>query len=1241
MSNARNVLSSLSHRLGATGSARVRVFDGSGAPSPRRVPFVLSALAVCLGVLALTAAPALAAAPEPEEPKTIEPATSITGTSAVFEGVLNPHSEALVGGYFVYSEPNGITCVEGPTAGLEGFEGEQDVKAQAVHVTVGLQPGRKYKFCLVAYNEGGAQIKLGNEVTVETPALAPSIDSESVSATNSTSSTLEAQVNPNNQETTFSFEYASKGTVGAGGKLEGTITTLPGKTPLPGVYGDQTATVPKLEGLTPGAGYYYRVVAKNATGTATGSVTLFTTVPTPTTDPASPVAAAGATLNGHFALNETTSTQYRFTYSKGPACSGENPITTASVEASTGKGTPVAAKAVISELTPDSEYTACLTTSNQYGYETGAPVHFTTLIRESVIEVTATSAELQAEINPNSATTTYHFEYGPTTSYGHSTPERTLFGEDTNLHTGSAAIQELAPATEYHYRVIAHNASGTTTGPDQTFTTHATGGEFRLPDDRAWEMVSPTNKHGAGLLPQTVEGGIAQAAEDGSAMTYAANAPIAAHPEGNIAIQFAQVLSTRGSSGGWASREVTTPYAESLLGPGTGQRAEYMAFSPTLSSAMIERIHNHGEEEIPLSPLASEPTIYLREALGTPGPGDYVPLVNDDNVAAGTHYGGDSLAFRGASTNLEHVVFSAGKLTSAGGNGLYEWTAGTLNYIGEGYLGDGNQNVRGAVAEDGQRVFFDSERSEGAGHIYARLVSSEQTLQLDVVQGGSGSGEPGNLRFQYATPDGMKVYFTDDQRLTANSTAEPKSPELYEYDFAKPAGHELTDLTPNPGGTSTDVQGETEISENGEYVYFYANGTLDGGREGNCGADFPPAGTTCNLYVTRIAEGAASTSLIATLSFADHPDWTGDGRTNSQATLKNIASGASPSGRYFAFMSSRPLTGYDNRDAVSGERDEEVFLYDAVADRLTCVSCNPTGVRPRGTFDTGLTEGGIGTLGLLVDRAQTWRIVGADSWLAGFLPGWTSRTGESALYRPRYLTNEGRMFFDSADSLVPQDTNGSFDVYEYEPEGPDCGSGATSGSEVFEPARRDEGEGRGEVSGGSAAGCVALISSGESNEESALLDASGKGPGGQEGEDVFFLTSARLSPQDVDTAFDVYDAHVCSAAAPCPAGVAVSPPCSTADSCRAAPAAQPSSFGATPSATYSGPGDLAPAAQGVPVSKPVTGSERLAAALKRCRRDRTKHKRASCEAQTRRRYAGTKRADRQHRSMNTNRRTGR
>ncbi len=67
----------------------------------------------------------------------------------------------------------------------------------------------------------------------------------------------------------------------------------------------------------------------------------------------------------------------------------------------------------------------------------------------------------------------------------------------------------------------------------------------------------------------------------------------------------------------------------------------------------------------------------------------------------------------------------------------------------------------------------------------------------------------------------------------------------------------------------------------------------------------------------------------------------------------------------------------------------------------------------------------------LVDYAQTWQ----DRWLAGNIPGWTTKDLSNAIYQSRYLSNSGRLFFNSSDALVPADVNGKEDVYEYEPAG--------------------------------------------------------------------------------------------------------------------------------------------------------------------------------------------------------------
>ena len=238
------------------------------------------------------------------------------------------------------------------------------------------------------------------------------------------------------------------------------------------------------------------------------------------------------------------------------------------------------------------------------------------------------------------------------------------------------------------------------------------------------------------------------------------------------------------------------------------------------------------------------------------------------------------------------------------------------------------------------------------------------------------------------------------------------------------------------------------------------------------------------------------------------------------------------------------------------------------------------------------TEVGTEGLGLLVNRPEIWH----ERWLAGSVPGWDyniTNASTSALYQPRYLSDSGRLFFDSPDGLVAQAGDGKENVYEYEPE--QVGSC------------------------GHSSGCIGLISSGTSGQESAFLDAS------ENGDDVFFMTTAQLVPADTDDAYDIYDAHVCSESSPC-----TSPPsnpeseCESASGCRAIAPAQPA-FQTPTSAVFQGPGNAPKSevhsSKRTIAPKPLTRSQRLALALKICRKIRHKPKRARCEAAARKRYA--------------------
>ncbi len=745
-------------------------------------------------------------------------------------------------------------------------------------------------------------------------------------------------------------------------------------------------------------------------------------------------------------------------------------------------------------------------------------------------DVANTSATLAATIDPLGASTSYHMEYGTSIAYGQVLVGSV--GEGMGAIPVTRHIQNLESGTIYHYRIVTTSEVGTVEGADHTFTTQALGGELTLPDGRAWELVSPADKHGALIEPE-ISGafGDTQAATDGSGVTYLASEPITGKPPTSRVSN--QVLTMRGPDG-WQSTEIgispelrgkegERPASELLFG--AAAEDPYL-FSPDLSLTVMEP-----GETSPLLGGATERTIYLHDNLT----GAYTPLVTPANVPEGTKFGGindeegqsSEMRFVTTTPDLSHIVLASrfkltpeaietGTITSSN---LYEWSAGQLQLVNilpdneaadGGYLGRSNLDVLNALSDDGRwAVWSTAPTGSKTGYtLYVRDMVAHKTIQV----GGRAA------IFETMSSDGSLVFFLEHGEL---------------YDLDTTTGTQ-TDLTIHHGAgerTAGVQDGVIGVSEDGKYVYFVATGVLASGAVS--GED--------NLYLLHETGSGWVTSHLATLSDEDQPDWYNNAYVNAGAVaLEMVTSRVTPDGRYLTFMSNRPLTGYDNTDALSGQPDEEVYLYDAQSARLVCASCNPTGARPHGIFDS--TQGA----GPMVDRQKAW----GNHWLAANIPG-RRYSRLQAVYQTRFLSSSGRLFFTSSDALVPLDTNGLEDVYEYEPAGiGSCTSASTGYNERL-------------------GGCVSLISSGTYNGESAFLDAS------ESGDDVFFVTGAKLTTEDYDASNDVYDAHVCTTAVPCVAAPVSPPPCTSGDSCKAAPSPQPAIFGAAPSATFSGIGNVA------------------------------------------------------------------
>lgn len=799
--------------------------------------------------------------------------------------------------------------------------------------------------------------------------------------------------------------------------------------------------------------------------------------------------------------------------------------TAACVPAPGSGSSPVAVHADLNGLTPGTLYHYRLVAGGAAASNPGAddtfiaPAH-PRIDDESASNVASSGATLAAQINPGDRSTTYSFEYGTSASYGQTTPVPAgmLAASGLTDIAVSARTQGLEPGTAYYYRVTATNSLGTVHGSGHSFTTQSTGAEFALPDGRQYELVSPPEKHGTETrgMGSYSGGGVVQASENGERITYITLEPPEVNPPSNA--NAAQLLSTRGPDG-WSTEDISPPYV-APTGPVVGNGTEYRAFSMDLSHGVVFPLGS-AERLAPGAPAGA--VLYLRNNLE----GSYEPLFSEP---AG------NVNFEGATPDFSHVIYgSSTALTPNAGPGatsLYEWSSGGLKLVDllpHSTVTSSDPSLD-AVSRDGSHVIWNSYEPENEYPIYIRNTDTEETVRVTVSQGGPDGGRTYSV-YRGSSADDSRIFLTSKFELTsnANTGSYSCSPEcgrpgddLYEYDLGT---NTLTDITADHKAgdeAGADVQGVLGTSEDGSVIYFVADGALAAGASSG----------QPNLYVQRYSGSAwASPTFIATLAAdeVDERDW----RTGQDHTAR-----VTSDGQFVAFESQASITGYDNIDAASGQPDTEVYLYDATDGQVRCVSCNATGARP-------------------VAPAE--------------IPGLTPISIVQAIYQSRYLSSEGRLFFDTAEALVPQDVNGREDVYEYEPDG--VGSCAL------------------------ADGCIYLISSGTGSNNSTFVDASASGA------DVFFNTQSQLVPQDTDHAFDIYDAHACSTAVPCYSTQPVTAPaCTNVDECKPAPTPQPALFGAPASATFVGLGNPAQA-------KATPASSSGQAKKKTAKRPAAKHKR--------------------------------
>lgn len=444
-----------------------------------------------------------------------------------------------------------------------------------------------------------------------------------------------------------------------------------------------------------------------------------------------------------------------------------------------------------------------------------------------VTDVTATSAVIRAEVNPQGLSTRYHFEYLAEAAYeanlesgndgfagARPVPSATGLGIGSGnspvsvSFTLAAPTNELEPSTAYRYRVVAVNGAGSTVSDPRLLRTEGAGPPPGLPDGRAWELVSPVDKAGGAIAGpgQLFGGGEIQAAAAGSSLTYGSATafadPLAAPP-------VSQYLSIRGA-GGWSTQNLSPP----LESDGYGEDPDGAPFR-LFSTDLARGVMLNG------SRCALEGTCPPSYSLWSAGTLQGLPTA-------------PGLRFEGAAPDLHHIVFAADP-------GLYIWSAGALEQI-SALSGAELAAPIGAISGDGSRVYF---RAGAEGGIY--LYEAGSGVALLPESPGAGA------EFQAASADGLLAYFT-------------RGGSLYRYVTAAETS------TPIASG----VAGVLAVSAAGDFVYYQDGSGLQVWHEGTAqqiaagtGAtlpgDYPPATATARL--------SADGSVLAFLSAAPIGDF--------------------------------------------------------------------------------------------------------------------------------------------------------------------------------------------------------------------------------------------------------------------------------------------------------------------------------------------------------------------------------
>jgi hypothetical protein len=478
----------------------------------------------------------------------------------------------------------------------------------------------------------------------------------------------------------------------------------------------------------------------------------------------------------------------------------------------------------VSGLEPNVNYQVTLVASNAGGSDSAGPQAFKTNPVAPIVTtripgtVGPTTALLGGTVDPNNAPTTYFVQYATQADFSDSLSAPA--SEDASAGAGGAAVTVsrqvtgLSPAVKYFYRVVATNATDTTLGNTQSFTTLPAGGAppacpnaaFRtgpsahLPDCRAYEKITPAEKNGGNAFTGIVF--------DDDQIYFPVGASFL--EEDTWVGSAAYYMTSRGADA-WTLR------------------SGWQGAHTDIVNTNLDDTQDTIEGPAPLLPSDTD----LKGDVYTRGPAG-LRLISTGSLSGDP---GEGSRYAGQSDDGSHILFETTEHLEAEDSGrtqgvqLYERVGNETRVVGldsdgnpisdsGAVLGNGATNPiaspsgsSNAVSADGSRVFFESPDpfTFQNTQLYAR-INGEETIDVSASECTRQApeplcGEPQPVTFQGAPKDGSRVYFTTAGQLVNGDLDE--SIDLYEYDLEAEA---LTRVSGGTGGTAENAQVEGVVA---------------------------------------------------------------------------------------------------------------------------------------------------------------------------------------------------------------------------------------------------------------------------------------------------------------------------------------------------------------------------------------------------------------------------------------------